>query len=490
MNNLKSVPTKYKISSEQNLKKSDRKLNYQVWWAIMTLIINAIAPLILPQKAEADIWDSVGKIVNKVGDTLAPIVDVTDKRSAARRILREFDVTSPNSAACRAIKTEGAGKIAETISTAYKAPGAGTAIISVLQGTCTRSGGGNNQKEADQAADAMADAWNSAVEMKRLEVEGKTEQTRIIQNSLVEITKAQTAADVEKARINLAAVTARANADVKIEALRQQGRKEEAEILSNQVQKIEELKQKGATERVKLETENLLAMTKENNAVKLRELDLNASIKRQELTNSLIGQGIGAILGYFNSKAELEKEREITKREIEQKKLDLEIAKVQAGLKKPPETNTNPSGQNTNPPVVEEDNNIALLRSWGLTPTECTPAMAFISIDSKQYCTLPNNGLTAKQYIYNRSTNKLTAVINQLPEMTKEEDPNINLIQSWGLAMASSCNIPVAMIFIDNKQYCTLPTSQLNAGKYVYNRATKKLKPMSVNRPDPEGGFK
>lgn len=489
MNNSKSEPTKYKIYSEQNLKKSDRNLNYKVWWAIITLIVTAIAPVSFPQKAEAGFFDSVGKIINKVGDTLAPIVDVTDKRSAARRILREIDVTSPNSAACRAIKTEGAGTLAETISTAYKAPGAGTAIISILQGTCTRSGGGNNQKEADMSADAMADAWNSAVEMKRLEIEGKTAQTRIIQDSLVAITKAQTAADVEKARINLAAVTARANADVKIEELKQQGRIKEAEILSNQVQKIEELKQQGTTERVKLETENLLAMTKANNEVRLREIDLNASIKRQELTNSLIGTGVDAIREYFRSKAELDKEREKTKREIELKKIDLEIAKVQAGLKNTTETNTTPPVQNTNPPVIE-DNNIALLRSWGLTPTECTPDMTFISIDSKQYCTLPNNGLTAKQYIYNRNTNKLTIAGNQIPPVTNEEDPNITLLKSWGLTISPACNSPVAIIFMDNKKYCTLPTNQLNAGKYVYNRATKKLKPVSVPRPDPEGGFK
>lgn len=117
-------------------------------------------------------------------------------------------------------------------------------------------------------------------------------------------------------------------AGVKIANLQANAKIKEAQIIADALQRQTEAQEKGKTERVKIETETLLALTKANNEIQLREIDLNAALKRRELTNNLISQGIESILKYFLSKAELDKEREITKREIELKKIELEMAKV------------------------------------------------------------------------------------------------------------------------------------------------------------------
>jgi hypothetical protein len=132
-------------------------------------------------------------------------------------------------------------------------------------------------------------------------------------------------------------------------------------------------------------------------------------------------------------------------------------------------------------PNLQVDNNLALVQSWGLTITSCSSAMTAISIDGKQYCTIPSNGLLAKQYVYNRTTNQLM-VANIQPSNQMNGDTNMGLLQSWGLTIMPSCNPPVAIIFIDNKQYCTMPTNQVNVGQYVYDRARNQLKAIrSVN---------
>jgi len=51
-------------------------------------------------------------------------------------------------------------------------------------------------------------------------------------------------------------------------------------------------------------------------------------------------------------------------------------------------------------PVQPVDRNVALLREWGLTPTQCGNNVVSISIDGKQYCTLPTEWLTIGTYRY------------------------------------------------------------------------------------------
>jgi hypothetical protein len=373
------------------------KINYRV---VLLIAINALltANVLFPQAAHAGFLD---KVADKFS-TAAKKLDPTDKKSAVRGVLRELDISNPNSETCKAVMTDGAefvGKAASSSSNPY-AMAAGTAI-SISRAMCSKPvNNGNVAASEDAAAEAIAASYTAAVKMKELEVQGKIEEARIIQASLVEMTKVQSAAEVEKIRIGLQAAIVKADADVKIEELRQQGRVKEAEILATALQRQTEAQQNGLTERVKIETETLLALTKANNEVRLREIDLNAALKRRELTNNLIGQGLDAILKHFLNKGELEKEREITKREIELKKIDLEIAKVNAG-------------QTPNSQLPNEDPNLALIKDWGLTTTACNNSgLVFIAIDNKQYCAFPTDWLSAGQYVYNRSTDNLNPLTN------------------------------------------------------------------------------
>jgi len=369
------------------------KINYR---AVLLIAINVslTANFLFPQAAHAGFLD---KVADKFS-TAAKKLDPTDKKSAIRGVLRELDISNPNSETCKAVMTDGAefvGKAASSSSNPY-AMAAGTAI-SISRAMCSKPARNNNVAASeDAAAEAIAASYTAAVKIKELEVKGKIEEARIIQASLVEMTKVKSAAEVEKIRIGLQAAIVKADADVKIEELRQQGRVKEAEILATALQRQTEAQQNGLTERVKIETETLLALTKANNEVRLREIDLNAALKRRELTNNLIGQGLDAILKYFLNKGELEKEREITKREIAVKEIDLKIAIVNAG-----KTSNEPSNNN-------EDPNLALLQNWGLTTTACNNSgLVSIAIDNKQYCAFPTDWLSAGQYVYNRSTNNL-----------------------------------------------------------------------------------
>lgn len=62
--------------------------------------------------------------------------------------------------------------------------------------------------------------------------------------------------------------------------------------------------------------------------------------------------------------------------------------------------------------AVNGDPGLALLQNWGLTITSCSSAVTAISIDGKQYCTMPNNQLNAGQYVYDRARNQLKAIRN------------------------------------------------------------------------------
>ncbi|MEI2579887.1 hypothetical protein [Scytonema sp. PRP1] len=57
-------------------------------------------------------------------------------------------------------------------------------------------------------------------------------------------------------------------------------------------------------------------------------------------------------------------------------------------------------------------------------------------------------------------------------------DPNLALIQNWGLTTAS-CGSSVVSILIDGKEYCTKPVKGLSVGSYTYIRAEGRLEPIS-----------
>lgn len=70
--------------------------------------------------------------------------------------------------------------------------------------------------------------------------------------------------------------------------------------------------------------------------------------------------------------------------------------------------------------LIEEqpaDPNLALIKSWGLNILpSCSGQVAVISIDRKQYCTVPDQGLRAGQYTYDRTADRL---ISASPEPDK-----------------------------------------------------------------------
>ena len=227
--------------------KSNKNRHFNFLFASIVL---TNAYLSIPQPAQAS-WFK--ETFHKVGRALAPAVDITDKKSAVRRTLRDMDVTSPNSTACRAVKADGASAAAEAAASAYGAPGAGSAILSVLRSTCTKPGVSQNAA-VDAAAQALAVEWGSRVKIKELEVQGRvqevkivndtllqleqarqkgeTQRVNIIQTALVDMTRAKTAAEIEKSRHQLEAIKNTNTANVEM-----------ANINAAASVKIEELKQ-------------------------------------------------------------------------------------------------------------------------------------------------------------------------------------------------------------------------------------------------------
>ncbi|KYC40786.1 hypothetical protein WA1_24475 [Scytonema hofmannii PCC 7110] len=62
-------------------------------------------------------------------------------------------------------------------------------------------------------------------------------------------------------------------------------------------------------------------------------------------------------------------------------------------------------------------------------------------------------------------------------------DPNLALLQNWGLKR-TSCNGSVVSILIDGKEYCAKPVKGLSVGNYAYIRAEDRLEPISES-PNP-----
>ena len=396
------------LSKEPKTLESDaqRKIARYSVFLLLTIALGGGTCLISPEAAYAkDFWD-------KVGDALAPAVDITDKRSAVRRVLREADVTSPGSAACRGIKTDGAGKAAEAVSSANGAPGAGTAIVSILQGTCSKPAGSQGSDQEESLAQAVAIEWDARVKIAALEAQNKVEEVRLIQNALVKMeearekgatdrtqiyydalvkmTQAKVDGEVEKARINLQVEIARADAMVKAEELRQSGKIREAEILSDMIKTVNETREKGATERLTIQTEALLQMTRANNEVEMLRIRQATTVR----WISLIDSSAGIVLeGVFN----LAREKEITKRELARIEADIKIAELRARSA----SDLTPNPDSSNP--------IALVKNWGMTVIPCNSAtrLAAITINSQSVCTLPTDQLSAGQYVYNPATKRL-----------------------------------------------------------------------------------
>ena len=78
---------------------------------------------------------------------------------------------------------------------------------------------------------------------------------------------------------------------------------------------------------------------------------------------------------------------------------------------------------------------------------------------------------------------EIEAQIKIAEMQARNSDPNLTLIQSWGLT-TTTCQGPVVTIVMDGKQYCTQVTGWLNTGVYTYIRAEDRLESASQS-PNP-----
>lgn len=78
-----------------------------------------------------------------------------------------------------------------------------------------------------------------------------------------------------------------------------------------------------------------------------------------------------------------------------------------------------------------------------------------------------------RNYEYNVAVDNLEKA-QRTRSRPNDSDPNMMLLKSWGLN-AVTCSEQTVLILIDNKEYCTLPSSWLDLGKYRYIRSEDRL---------------
>ncbi|MEG4090309.1 hypothetical protein [Microcoleus sp. Pol12B4] len=132
--------------------------------------------------------------------------------------------------------------------------------------------------------------------------------------------------------------------------------------------------------------------------------------------------------------------------------------------------------------VVEPQDKLSdadqLMKKLGLTSTACSsPAVvAVIDIGGEKRCT---RGWDAGEWVYNAEKNEL------IPK--NPADPYIATINSWG-ATRVDCNAGTAVVriaFERDKVYCIVPSSEVPAGNYTYDRTTGEIFPLNAAPPTP-----
>ncbi len=404
--------------------------NKQPRYITLALAISiSLVSLSEPQSAYA--FD-LGAAFNKLGDALAPAIDITDKRSAVRKFMRAHDVTDSSSTACKVIMSDGAATIAEGAATAKGAPGAGTAIISVFKSTCgNRPRQSSNSQSSEgletDTVEAVTVEWAARTKIKELEIQGKvaeakivndalvkieqerqtgaTDRTRLIQTALVAMVQAKSDAEIEQARIdlektkdtnstNLQIVDINAKTQIRITELEQQGAKENAQLLAEALQKKTEAEQKGLVDVAKIQADALVRMTEAKTDVEFKKARLDAAVAKQTNLTNLLKDGVKGVFNFLISQNEVK---------IEQIRADKEVKKAEfeykAALAK--------SGGGTQ---IPKDANLELIKSWELTTTTCSESVVSIIMDSKQYCVNPIQGLAAGSYRYIREQDRLEPI--------------------------------------------------------------------------------
>jgi hypothetical protein len=168
----------------------------------LLLLIASSTLVVLPAKADFSFgktFDRVGDWATQAADKYAKVVDITDKNSDYRRILRNVDITNPNSPACNALRNGGdeAGNAAMS-SGNPKAAAAGQAIL-IAKKTC-----GNpptTQAGKDAAEQSIAAAYNIQLQIEQAKIEGDVKKTQILEDAKLKITQLQESGQTDRTRI-------------------------------------------------------------------------------------------------------------------------------------------------------------------------------------------------------------------------------------------------------------------------------------------------
>ncbi|MEG4506342.1 hypothetical protein QUA81_22455 [Microcoleus sp. F6_B4] len=118
------------------------------------------------------------------------------------------------------------------------------------------------------------------------------------------------------------------------------------------------------------------------------------------------------------------------------------------------------------------------MKKLGFISTACsTPdVVAVIDIGGEKRCT---TSWRAGEWVYNADKNEL------IPK--QPADPYIATINSWGSTRVD-CNAGTAVVriaFEATKVYCIVPTSEVPAGNYSYDRTTGEIFPQNAAPPTP-----
>jgi hypothetical protein len=222
-------------------------------------------------------------------------------------------------------------------------------------------------------------------------------------------------------------------------------------------------------------------------------------INSGDTTRTIITHGAGILSTIFSGGNEVEKERIRAATEKKRLEQELEIAKLRneteklrilgnaPGAAERRLIEQEPSLQARAPGVLGNDPGLALIQSWGLSSVSCSVSTASIDISGKQYCANATDKLVAGRYAYNPATRRLQRV-DPLPAPAQPSDPNVTLLQSWGLAI-TSCNSSDTFIYMDNQRYCTIASGKFQKGQYVYDRAANRLRRAESSSPRSSSGF-
>jgi hypothetical protein len=334
---------------------------------ISAIVICFCYLFIFPTQAHANPFARLGNYFVQSGDKIAKVGDITDKNSDARRILRQMDISNPNSPTCNVLRTGG-----DDVSSAAATSGPkGMAVAAAIQTAKKICGNAAQGKivDSEQAEIDMAVMYQTQLAIEQAKQSGQTERVRILEASKFKLEQLQQDGETERTKIvqsNLLAIT----------------------LSNNETQ-------------VKLGEQNLQAI-ESNNWARVKQTDINAQAQIEiakiqtngSVDQVLIQAGSGLLTTLI---APPSREEEI-RAETERKRIaaEIEIAKINAETER------------QRIAAANNDPGLALIQKWKLTTTACSnSSVVSIDIDDKQYCVFPTSSLRAGQYVYNRSTKKL-----------------------------------------------------------------------------------